>query len=219
MDNTSPPVLVELLSAANAAERERAWPAFVQEYTALLLHVARTHGDDHDAAMDRYVFMLEALRRDDCRRLRQYTSDGRGKFTTWLIVVARRLCLDEHRRRYGRPQGEEATSGDQWAERRRLVKLVGAELGANELAAPTDEVPDVALQRTELAARLDTALARLKPSDRLLLRMRFVDDVSVPQIARLLGGGSPFHYYRKLDKVLAALRESLQAAGVESSVP
>ena len=95
MHHASPAVLVDLLSASNASDVERAWAAFAAEYSALLLHVARSLDADHDAAMDRYLYILEALRRDDCRRLRQYASDGRGKFTTWLMVVARRLCLDE----------------------------------------------------------------------------------------------------------------------------
>jgi RNA polymerase sigma factor (sigma-70 family) len=220
MHHPPPDVLAALLSASDAADRERAWAAFAAEHSALLLHVAHRLGSDHDAVMDRYVFILDALRRDDCRRLRQYAADGRGKFTTWLMVVARRLCLDEYRRRFGRPQGDvAAASADHWTERRRLINLLAEELGATELAGPVDAVPDVALQRSELRALLEAALARLDPADRLVLRMRFVDDLSVPQIARLLGEGSPFQHYRRIDKLLGQLRESLQAVGVEDSVP
>ena len=221
MRDSPPAVLVSLLAASpGTADGERAWAAFAEQYSTLLLHVARTLGGGHDAVMDRYVFMLDALRRDDYRRLRQYASDGRGKFTTWLMVVARRLCLDEYRRRYGRPQGDDASSSmDAWAERRRLINLVGEELGAAEVAGLAEAVPDVALQRSELAALLEAALARLDASERLLLRLRFVDDRSVPRIARLLGDGSAFHYYRRLEKVLARLRDSLQAVGVDNSVP
>jgi len=217
----SPPALLSTLLSVSAetADGERAWGGFVEESSAFLLHVARTLGGDHDAVMDRYVFILEALRRDDYRRLRQYASDGRGRFTTWLMVVARRLCLDEYRQRYGRPQGDDASSADGWVERRRLINLVGEELGSTELAGSAEAVPDVALQRSELAALLEVALARLDAGDRLLLRMRFVDDLSVPQIARLLGDGSAFHYYRRLEKILGRLRDSLQAVGVEDSVP
>jgi RNA polymerase sigma factor (sigma-70 family) len=219
MRGSSPPVLTRLLAATGADAHERAWAAFAGEYSALLLHVARRLGGDHDAVMDRYAFILEALHRDGFRRLRGYASDGRGKFTTWLMVVARRLCLDEYRRRYGRPQGEGATSVDQWAERRRLLNLVGEALDANELAGSPDQIPDVALQQSELRTMLEAAITQLDSSDRLLLRLRFVDDLPVPQIARLLGEGSPFHYYRRLDRVLAGLRQSLSAVGVEDAAP
>jgi RNA polymerase sigma factor (sigma-70 family) len=219
MRHSPPPVLGRLLAARHAAARERAWTAFAREYSALLLHVARKLGGDHDAVMDRYAFIIEALHRDDFRRLRGYASDGRGKFSTWLMVVARRLCLDEYRRRYGRPQAEASRFADQWVERRRLLNLVGDALDANELAASPDEMPDVAFQRSELRTMLETAIARLDAGDRLLLRLRFVDGLPVPQIARLLGEGSAFHYYRRLDRVLAALRQSLRAIGVVDSAP
>lgn len=52
--------------------------------------------------MDRYAHVLDKLQVDDFRRLRTFVADGRGKFTTWLTVVVRRICLDHHRQRYGR---------------------------------------------------------------------------------------------------------------------
>jgi DNA-directed RNA polymerase specialized sigma24 family protein len=58
--------------------------------------------------MDGYAYVLEALRSDDYRRLRAYAADGRSKFSTWLVVVARRLCLDLHLRR---PRPSEVLSG------------------------------------------------------------------------------------------------------------
>jgi len=63
-----------------------------------LLHTARTRHPDYDTAMDGYADVLEALRRDDFRRLRGCAADGRSKFTTWLMVVTRRLLLDSPRR-------------------------------------------------------------------------------------------------------------------------
>lgn len=48
----------------------------------------------HDAAMDRYAYMLAQLRCSDFTPLQCHAADGRSAFTTWLVVVARRLCLD-----------------------------------------------------------------------------------------------------------------------------
>ena len=96
-----------LARGGSDADAEPAWAAFLSKHSGLLLHVARSLGGDDDAAMDRYAFMLDALRRDGCLRLRGYVADGRSQFSTWLIVVARRLCLDEYRHRYGRPQGRD----------------------------------------------------------------------------------------------------------------
>lgn len=52
--------------------------------------------------MDRYAFVLEKLREADFRRLRTFRSDAGARFSTWLTITARRLCLDYHRGVYGR---------------------------------------------------------------------------------------------------------------------
>jgi RNA polymerase sigma factor (sigma-70 family) len=218
MQSPLPAVLAALLFASDRDDRDRAWAAFLAEYSSLLLHVARRLGGDSDAAMDRYAFVLDALRRDDCRRLRAFPCESQGKFTTWLVVVTRRLCHDEHRHRYGRQQGTAGNAHD-WAARRSLVDLVGAELDASELAGAVESVPDAALCRAELATALATALARLDTSDRLLLRLRYEDELSMPEIARLLGRASPFPLYRQVDRLLALLRSSLEAVGVADSLP
>ena len=97
MDVPVPYELSHLLAHLEPPARDEAWTAFVQANSKLILFVAHSLGSDHDDVMDRYTFILDQLRRDDFHRLRAYGADGRGKFTTWLVVVARRLCLD-HRR-------------------------------------------------------------------------------------------------------------------------
>ena len=64
---------------------------------------------------------------------------------------------------------------------------------------------------------LDAALAQLDTEDRVILRLRFEDDVSVPEIARLLTLGSPFSLYRRLNRILASVRKTLEAAGINDA--
>jgi RNA polymerase sigma factor (sigma-70 family) len=213
-----PESLQRLLSASDPGERDRCWAAFLAEFSTLILHTARSLGGERDAVMDRYAFVLDALRADDCRRLGRFAADGSGKFTTWLVAVARRLCVDEHRRRYGRPQGP-PPSDDRWRERRHLVDLIAAAVEVSEISAGDDRAPDEAIRRAELSGVLQAALQRLETSDRLLLRLRFEDGRSAPEIARLLDAPSPFHVYRRIDRLLAMLRAELTAAGIESSRP
>ena len=92
--STLPPELTALFAARDPAEQARAWSAFLKTHSRVMMHAARVLGSDYDAMMDRYTFALEQLRQDDFRRLRAYVADGRGKFTTWLTVVVRRLALD-----------------------------------------------------------------------------------------------------------------------------
>lgn len=212
-----PASLAELLAAPPGRAQEEAWARFLVEHSDVVLFVARRMGGGHDEVMDRYAWVLEALRRDDFRRLRGYDGKGPGPFTTWLIVVSRRLCLDRHRARYGRPQSEARAGEAASAERRRLVDLVGEEFALEVVAAPLDGAADVGMIRLEVLASLEQALAELEPEDRLLLRIRYEDGVSVPEMARALGVDSPFVLYRRLDKILRSLRARLSSMGVDDA--
>jgi RNA polymerase sigma factor (sigma-70 family) len=204
-----------LLGAADGPARDRAWSAFVDEYHRLIVHVARSQGGEHDDVMDRYTYALEQLRRDEFHRLRGYISEGRGKFTTWLVVVVRRLCIDQGRSRYGRQHG--GPEGAQ-RERQQLADLVGAEIDI-ELIAGSDAGPEKLVRRSELVDRLHAAVAGLEASDRLLLRLRFEDDASVAEIARVLSFPTVFHVYRSLNRIFEQLRTTLREAGIQDAAP
>jgi RNA polymerase sigma factor (sigma-70 family) len=219
MSTPLPDALQFLFSTSEGGAREHAWTAFLEVYSDLILHVARSQGGDHDAVMDRYLFIIQALRENDSRRLRAYTADGGGKFSTWLLVVTRRLCFDQHRARYGRPQSKTHSSTARQQERQQLVDLVGSELQLELLESQPEHGPEEECRRRELRVALERALSELSPGERLLLRLRFEDGASVPEIARLMKEGSPFAMYRQLDKLLARLRRSLHASGVEDPAP
>jgi RNA polymerase sigma factor (sigma-70 family) len=214
-----PPALFRLLNAAEGAELDEAWAEFVATHTGILLHTCRTVVRDRDAAMDSYTYVLEALREDCCRRLRAYAPDPRTRFTTWLVVVARRLVLDFHRRRYGRPRSEDEARRAERATRRRLEDLVAAKLDPDQLTTSSTNSPDAALRHRELADALRSALGELHPSDRLLLALRFEDDRPVREIAGTLGLPTVFHVYRRLGAALDALRGALARRGVEEPEP
>jgi RNA polymerase sigma factor (sigma-70 family) len=216
-----PTTLSRLLAESNTEARDEAWAEFVREHTRLLLHVARSFGRDHDAAMDRYTYVLEQLRQDDLRRLRAYSADGRSEFSTWLVVVAQRLCLDYHRAKYGRLRAEGPDAAAHEAERaarKRLFELVSAEIALGELESHAVAVDD-ALHEAQTYQALDNALALLKPRDRLLLKLRFEDDLPMPEVARNLAFPTRYHAYRRLRVVLAQLRRALESSGVRGASP
>jgi RNA polymerase sigma factor (sigma-70 family) len=208
-------VLERLLQARGAPAVERAWADFLAEYSRLMLHVARSFGGSYDAAMDRYAYCLERLRNDDFRRVREYESNGRGTFTTWLVVVLRRSCLDQARGRYGRQRGGPPEVHQQ---RRQLADLVAADLDPN-LLPDAGSNPEAVTRTRELKETLSDALERIDPADRLLLRLRFHDEAPVAEIARICGFPSVFHVYRRLNAVYADLRQSLTEMGVQDSTP
>ena len=219
-DSARSPRSVLALLSANGDERGGLWSAFVEQHSRLIMHACRSVGSDHDAVMDRYAHVLQQLQDNDHERLRAYMPEGLGKFTTWLTVVVRRLSLDHHRNRYGRSRGKDPEAlEERKAERKRLVDLVGERVDLDRLHDPSVPAPDVAIRRTQLSDALSDALARLDGRNRLVLAMRFEDDLSAREIAEVVGFPTPFHVYRLINKVLDTLRESLAGRGVEDAQP
>ena len=212
MPQVMPPALSSLLSADNALQRDSAWAAFLLEYNNLILHICHKFDGGYDDAMDRYAFVIEKLRNNEFRALRSYDPQGTGKFTTWFTIVVRRLCLDERRARYGRQQATGRSADEGQRVRRDLAKLVATEIDTVQIADPGAQ-PDALAVAAEQTSILAVALNVLSPEDRLILRLRFEQDLSVPEIAKLINAESPFHLYRRLDKIFAALRADLRRAG------
>jgi RNA polymerase sigma factor (sigma-70 family) len=222
MPGSYPSVLACLLEARDDATRELAWSAFLTSYNRLLLHVSRSLGGGHDAAMDRYACILEHLRADEFRRLHTFAEDGRSEFTTWLVVVAQRICLDHRRAQYGRFRagvGDPRAHDEEWAARRRLVDLLSADVDLSSITDGAARDPEDHVLLADLYHALESALALLDPRDRLLVKLRFEDGLSMPEIARDLGLPSRFHAYRRLAQVLHALRGTLERIGVRDAAP
>ena len=219
MSPNAPPELRSVLDAATDAARLRAWQEFVAAYSRVILHAIRSVHRDHDAVMDAYAFALEKLRDDDLRRLRLFWSDGTGKFTTWLVVVARRLAHDWHRHAYGRPNRTDDESRLEWQARRRLVDLASEAIDLADLPDAGDGGTDARLLADETRAALAAEIEALPPADRLLLRLRFEDGLAAKEIAAITKAPSPFHVYRRINHVLATLRRRLVTRGVESPTP
>ena len=212
------PVEVEqVLSVATGTDAEVAWQAFTERYSRLLLRVTFAFAPGYDGAMDRYLFILEELRRDDFARLRRFAADGRGRFSTWLVVVARRLCVDHHRRCYGRDRSTDAsrrTSRPARLVRRRLADLCTEHESLDTVADLGQLDALEAVDQADRSRALRQALDELEPADRLLLKFRYEQELTAREIAGLLGMPTAFHVYRRARVVCGVLRARL--AGIET---
>jgi RNA polymerase sigma factor (sigma-70 family) len=71
-------------------------------------------------------------------------------------------------------------------------------------------------QRERLMAALGRAMERLGPEDRMIVRMHFADGLTLAAVARALNlEQKPL--YRRIEKLRAVLRESLEGEGVHGS--
>ena len=200
-----PNQLRHLLEAAAGAEDE-AWREFLHSYSRFILYVARQKARDRDdGVMDRYAFVVERLREDNYRRLRTFAADGRGKFTTWLMVVVRRLCLDHDRHRYGRTPTESLRRSPTSFH---VGEFVQDPAAIDRIPDPRPS-PDDLVEAAQGLHRLHAALATLTPDDRLLVSLRYEDGRSAREIASIMALPTPFHAYRRLRRVHRLLREAL----------
>lgn len=83
------------------------WKEFLGHYSQLILKVIWQFNQDHDSAMEKYVYVCERIAANDFDILRRFKA-GYGqrppKFSTWLAAVTRNLCVDAHRKHHGRRQ-------------------------------------------------------------------------------------------------------------------
>ena len=169
--------------------------------------------------MDAYTHVLSALREDNCRRLRAYAPHANVKFSSWLIVVTRRLVLDHFRQRYGRSRSDDTDRRHEQQTRRRLEDLVAEKVDPDRIESSAQGAPDAGIRRDQRDAALRDAFAHLNPADRVLLALRFEDDRSARDIAITVGLPSAFHVYRRLKAVLAELRATLERKGISEPEP
>jgi RNA polymerase sigma factor (sigma-70 family) len=212
-----PPKLSTLLAASDPVARDRAWCAFLESYSKVLLHAAHSTSRSYDEAMDRYTFILDQLRDDDFRRLRTFVADRRGRFTTWLVVVGRRLCTDHYRRQYGRTPPPGFETDTQAAVRRARKHLTNSVTGQLSLERVCDEAspsPEAEVLAHERQEALGGALSTLDPRDQLLIALRFSDGLPVGEIAALMGYSTRFQVHRRLKMLLATLRSTLEERGI-----
>jgi len=219
----SPPQeLTELLRAQDPSAQELFWARLLERYSGLLLHAAKRFGPSYDETMDRYRFVVEELRRNDMKRLRAYVPEGPGKFSTWLLVVAHRLCQDFHRKRYGRRRdtsSEPSPSRSARTARWKLQDFVVEDLNPSLTRDVDSADAEIQVREADLRTALERVQRLLPPRDRLLLRYRFEDNRSVAEITALMRFPSVFHVHRRLRRLLAELRRQLERGGHDTAAP
>ena len=207
-----PSQLKNILDAAEGPQQDQAWTEFLDFYSRLIIFVARQTPGDYDGVMDRYAYIIEHLRDQNFRRLRTFIADGRGKFTTWLTLVVRRLCFDLDRLKHGRVSAEPGARDAPVPSR--LIELV-FDSDLLERVPSGRATVDEELERAQLLDQLATAVAALSPGDQLLLTLRHRDERTAGEIASLMSLPTPFHVYRRLTRIHAALREALTTIPVQ----
>jgi RNA polymerase sigma factor (sigma-70 family) len=92
---------LRILSRLSRLHEDEVWEDFLATYSRLIYQVARRFAWDEDRVSDLYVYVCTELHRSKCRRLRRFEPEGAARFSTWLQLVVRNLCLDRLRQDLG----------------------------------------------------------------------------------------------------------------------
>jgi RNA polymerase sigma factor (sigma-70 family) len=265
MDDLQTDVLFRQLRSRDPRE---AWARFLELYSALLFDVARRFEREEDAVADCYLSICEQLSADGFRRLLRFRPDGPASFSTWLCAVARNLCLDWHRREFGRHRVFESVArmpaldqeifrgvfverlpiedlflklqprhpgmtiqcmaerarvvGQALSSRQRWLLTVRGSRGSPQAsgAAQHDEAellripsempnPETWAGLQEERATLLRALSRLPAGERLLVKLRFARELTLAEIAKLMGFENPQAADRRIRDVVEKLRAEM----------
>ena len=254
----------EMLKQLRSREPREAWDLFLHDYGSLILQIVRRFEHNADQVSDCFQFVCEQLSRDRFRRLRKFKPQGPARFSTWLRAVVRNLCLDWHRKQFGRRRvfrsisrlsafdqevfrcvyerdvsveetmlllqpsfpdvtakrmaesreriEQELTVNQRWRLGARFAQ--GASGAAATFGSPL-EIPDprpdpeARALLEEKRATLGRALACLSKGERLLVRLRFEQDLTLEQVAKVLGLGNAQRADRKIKEILTRLREDM----------
>ncbi|MBI5711527.1 MAG: sigma-70 family RNA polymerase sigma factor [Candidatus Eisenbacteria bacterium] len=178
-----------LLAAARAGDR-RALSRLLELLSGPIYRFGRGFcGDPHDAE-DVAQVTLAAL----ARTLRDFRGDS--SLTTWAYTVARNACTRHRRRGAGEPARLEP------------LDARGSGRSAALQVADPGEDPQRALERAELRATLERAIASLPPAQREVLVLRDVEGLPAKQVGKILGLGERAVKSR-LHRARVALREAL----------
>lgn len=126
------------------------------------------------------------------------TYDGRSRFEPWLFTIARNLAIDSMRKR--RIFSLDSNDDDDPEHR-----------AASFSPISTDPSPFEQAARTEDAHRLAQSLASLEPIYREALVLRFQEDLSLQEMAKVVGAPVSTVSTR-IYRGLAALRAHLEGA-------
>lgn len=258
-----------ILAGLSSNRVESAWRAFLKNYSTLIMAVACQYEGDKHRADDCFLFVCEKLSDDGFKRLLQFEPGRKAQFHTWLKIVVSNLCVDWHRKEFGRQRPYRAIA--KLSDFDQLLYHYKNECGMNRLASfralqltypgltenqftesicrlhttltpkqrwqlsvrkrgtgsavvidslndhstenelvETSPGPEIVAQLVQTREMLARAMSQLSHQQRLLLRLRYQEDLSLKDVANLAGLDDLHKAKRRIKKALAALSENLK---------
>jgi len=259
----------KLLHRLASPDAGMAWLEFLERYSPLIMHVASQFEYEQERINECFLYACEQLNDNGFRRLLKFDTAGKAQFRVWLGAVVFNLCVDWHRREYGRatvlpaiaalPAFDQAVHRmvvEQGMDKEASYQTLRAdfpdltrELVANAVArvyslltprqrwqihvrmrrrkpargGPQHERiedlpdplggPEEEAQKQEDLELLHEAMSRLPTNQRLLLRLRFQEGLTLRKIAQLKYHGDTNATWRHIQAAMDALSGHLGIKG------
>jgi RNA polymerase sigma factor (sigma-70 family) len=94
--------IAKILGRLSSADAGPAWVEFLDRYAPLIMNTASQFEYKKNRINDCFIFVCEQLNDNGFRRLLNFNTRGKANFQTWLGTVVFNLCVDWHRKEFGR---------------------------------------------------------------------------------------------------------------------
>lgn len=101
-DALSPKQVRKLLRGLNSSDPGPSWTEFLDHFSPLIVKATRQFDYGQDRSNECYLHVCEKLSDARFRRLLKFDTNGKASFVTWLGTVVFNLCVDWHRKEFGR---------------------------------------------------------------------------------------------------------------------
>jgi RNA polymerase sigma factor (sigma-70 family) len=200
---------LQRLSSRDAQIAEDAWTEFLHAYVRVVMQVISACERDSENRHECFVYACEQLCRNRFHRLRQFQPEGPATFSTWLRAVVRNLCVD-WQRKAGRHRVVVDLYVRSHALRSAEVEPAQENDAAEQLADPSPDPEGLAVKREELLT-LGSGLRLLTSKQQLALRLRFRQELTLQEIARVLNLKNAQAADRFVQETIALLRRTVDS--------
>jgi RNA polymerase sigma-70 factor, ECF subfamily len=159
--------LVKQCQAGNTEAFDQLVTRYRTRVFAMIYNMVHNEQDARDLAQDSFVKAWKSIRH----------FRGRSSFYTWIYRIVMNVTIDWLRKKQVKGAGTEFNDA---------IQLKEIE-PSSRTAPKADPLPHERMERSEIRARIDNAIAQISPEHRAVILMKEIEEMQYHEIAEALG--------------------------------
>jgi len=159
--------LVKQCQAGNTEAFDQLVTRYRTRVFAMIYNMVHNEQDAWDLAQDSFVKAWKSIR----------SFRGRSSFYTWIYRIVMNVTIDWLRKKQVKGAGTEFNDAIQLREIEPASRTV----------PKADPLPHERMERSEIRARIDNAIAQISPEHRAVILMKEIEEMQYHEIAEALG--------------------------------